>query len=60
MLAAAVNDTDPLPVPVAPAVIVSHGALLVAVHAQPAVVVTATGPPAPPPDAIDALGGAIE
>jgi hypothetical protein len=39
-----------LPVPLDPEVIVIHAALLVAVHAQPAVVVTLTAPvllPAP-------------
>jgi hypothetical protein len=53
------NATDPFPVPLAPDVIVSHAALLVAVHAQPAVVVTATEPL----DAVSGafwLGGAIE
>ena len=34
----------PLPLPVTPAVILSHAALLTAVHAQPAGAVTATGP----------------
>jgi hypothetical protein len=33
-----------LPVPVDPALIVIHGALLVAVHPQPAVIVTVTNP----------------
>jgi hypothetical protein len=47
-LAAIVKLTVPLPLPLAPAVIVSHEALLVAVHAQPAGAVTATGVPAPP------------
>ena len=40
-LAATVNATDPLPLPLAGGVIVIHGAWLVAVHAQPAFVVTA-------------------
>jgi len=47
--AAAVNATVPLPLPVAPDVIVIHGALLLAVHRQPAVVVTFEVPV--PPDA---------
>ena len=40
--------------------IVSHAAPLVAVHAQPVLVVTAIGEPAPPADPIEALPGAIE
>jgi hypothetical protein len=36
------KPTDPLPVPAAPELTVIHGAPLVAVHAQAAVVVTAT------------------
>jgi hypothetical protein len=47
VLAAAVNATVPLPVPLAPPVTVSHAALLVAVHAQPAPAVTPTEPVAP-------------
>ena len=46
---AAANCTSPLPVPLAPDVIVSHGALLVAVQAQPGPVAIATEPE--PPDA---------
>jgi hypothetical protein len=47
-LAATLYDTLPFPVPLAPAVIVIHGALLAAVHAHdPAFAVTATVP-APP------------
>ena len=34
--------TEPLPLPVAPALIVIHGSLLVAVHAHPVPAVTAT------------------
>jgi hypothetical protein len=36
VFAATVKATEPLPLPVAPAVIVSHGSLLDAVHEQPA------------------------
>jgi hypothetical protein len=42
VLAATVNATVPLPLPEAPLVTVIHAALLVAVQAQPLVVVTAT------------------
>jgi hypothetical protein len=42
VLAATVNPTLPLPLPDAPLVTVIHAALLVAVQAQPLVVVTAT------------------
>ena len=48
-LAATLNATIPLPLPVAPDVTVSHEALLVALQAQPAVVDTSIGVPAPPP-----------
>ena len=47
VFAAAVKLTEPLPEPDAPAVIVTHPALLAAVHEQPAVVVTATLPEPP-------------
>ena len=40
VLGATVNLTWPLPVPSAPAVMVIHDVLVVAVHAQPVVVVT--------------------
>jgi hypothetical protein len=40
--AAMLRPTEPLPVPDAPAVTLIHGAPLVAVHAQAAVVVTVT------------------
>ena len=44
-LVATLNPTDPLPVPDAPDVTVSHvGALLVALHVQPAPAVTVTVP----------------
>ena len=48
VLAATLSDTEPLPVPVAPAVTVIQLALLVAVRAHPVVPVTVsdTGPPA--------------
>jgi hypothetical protein len=39
---ATVYDTAPLPVPLEPAVIATHAALLVAVHVQPAPAVTET------------------
>jgi hypothetical protein len=54
VLAAALKLTVPLPVPLAPAVTVSHVALLAAVHAQPVPAVTLTEP-VPPPLATDAL-----
>jgi hypothetical protein len=57
--AAMVKFTVPVPLPEAGALTVSHWALLVAVHAQPAVVVTVTGVPAPPTAPGDWLGGAI-
>ena len=47
--AAAVNDTVPLPVPLFPPVTVIQSALLAAVHAQDAEVVTATVPEPPAP-----------
>jgi len=50
----------PPPVLLAPLVIVSHGALLVAVQVHPAAVVTVTGAPAPPEAAIVVLPGAME
>jgi hypothetical protein len=47
-LAATLNDTTPFALPVAPAVIVIQGALLLAVQLQPAFAITLTvpGPPA--------------
>ena len=45
---ATVNTTFPDPLPLAPAVMVIHGALLVAVHAQLPLELTATEFPAPP------------
>ena len=44
VLAATLKPTEPLPEPLVPEVIVSHDALLLAVHAHPLVVVTATLP----------------
>jgi hypothetical protein len=50
--AATLISTAPSPAPLAPALIVSHGAWLVAVHSQPppASTVSDTGPPAAPTD----------
>ena len=60
VLAATVKLTDPVPVPLAPAVIVIHdGALLTAVHAHVPPVVTVIAVPAPPASTIDSLVGAI-
>jgi hypothetical protein len=50
----------PSSVPLAPAVIVSQGALLVDVHAHVAPVVTVTGAPGPPEAGSETLPGAIE
>src|SRR5574341_283269 len=47
VLAATVNCTVPLPLPLAPLEIVIHAALLIAVHAQPDTVVTLTEPDPP-------------
>jgi hypothetical protein len=52
--AAALNPTVPLPVPVAPAEIVSHAASAVAAHAQPPAAWTSKEPD-PPPAATDAF-----
>jgi hypothetical protein len=46
--AATVNTTEPLPVPLEPAVIAIHDVWLVAAQLHPADVVTLTGAPAPP------------
>jgi hypothetical protein len=46
--AAILNVVDPLPLPLAPPLIVIHPALLVADHAQPVSVVTAADPVAAP------------
>jgi len=56
---AALKLTVPLPEPLAPLVIVSHPALLVAVHAHPLVAVTAVDP-VPPAPGTDWLVGEIE
>src|SRR3712207_3653796 len=55
---ATLNCTSPLPLPLAPDEIVTHGALLVAVHAHPSPAVTPTLP-VPPPDGTDWLCGEI-
>ena len=53
VLAAALNATVPLPLPLAPPVTVSHDVLLLTpVHAQPAGAVTLVEP-VPPPAATD-------
>lgn len=59
VFAVAVNATEPLPVPDAPAVTVSHVTLLVAVHVQPAPTVTAAVPE-PPDEGIVALAGEMD
>ena len=59
-LAVVVKVTDPLPTPADPDVTEIHAALLVDVHAQPAVAVTAIAGPAPPPAPIAAFAGLIE
>jgi hypothetical protein len=53
------NATDPLPVPDAPLVIVTHAAFDAAVHAQPLVVVTVVDP-LPPVASMVWLVGEIE
>src|ERR1700752_3609880 len=58
-LLATVKLTVPVPRPRAPAVMVSHDALLAAVHAHPGLVVTVTGVPAPPAAVADCADGAI-
>ena len=58
LFAAAEKPTDPLPVPVAPDVTVSHALLLTAVHVQVAVAVTFTWPD-PPPAPVFVLVGLI-
>ena len=57
---AALIDTVPFPLPLAPAVIDNHDTLLVAVHAQPEPVVTVTEPVGPPPAAADRVVGLTE
>src|SRR6187455_3746384 len=59
LLAAALNATVPLPLPLAPPVTVSHDVLLLTlVHAHPASDVTPVEP-VPPPAATEPLVGAI-
>jgi hypothetical protein len=60
VLAATVKPREPSPEPLAPLVIVSQDALLVAVHAHPLGAVTATGVPEPPVSAMLWLLGLIE
>jgi hypothetical protein len=60
VLIATMNSTDPLPLPLAPFVTVTHGALLVAVHVHPLAVDTDTGAPEPPAAGTLALVGLIE
>src|SRR5262245_42653141 len=55
-LAATLYRTTPMPLPVAPDVTVSHGALDTAVHPQPVFTVTSVAP-APPSLPIEALPG---
>ena len=57
-LAATLNATGPLPMPLAPEVTVIHAVLLLAVQSQPVPAVTATVP-FPPAAASDASGGPI-
>jgi hypothetical protein len=59
VVAATLNCTSPFPLPLEPDVIVTHGALLVAVQAHPPPAVTVTLP-VPPPDPTDWLCGEIE
>jgi hypothetical protein len=58
-LSATLNDTVPVPVPLAPDLIEIQDTLLTAVHEQPAAAVTATSS-FPPCFPIDRLVGAIE
>jgi hypothetical protein len=60
VLAATLKRTVPLPLPVAPEVIVIHESWLVAVQPQPVPAETATGVPAPPFSLIDCFFGSIE
>jgi hypothetical protein len=60
VFAAVLIDTVPFPLPLAPAVIDNHDTLLVAVHAQPAPVVTVTEPVGPPPATADRVVGFTE
>ena len=60
LLSGAVKPTEPLPVPVAPDVMVIHDTLLRAVQEQCAAVVTVTGLPDPPAAGMAPLVGVIE
>ena len=60
VLAAAVKATVPLPLPLAPAVIVIHCAAEFAVHPQPGGDVTPIGVPAPPVAPTVWLAGVID
>jgi hypothetical protein len=60
VFAVMLNPTVPLPLPLAPDVMLIHDVLLVAVHVQPVVVETLTGLPAPAVAATDSLVGVIE
>ena len=59
VFAAALNPTEPLPLPLAPEVTVIHDAPLLAVHAQPVAEETLKVPD-PPPAATDPLVGLSE
>jgi len=59
-LATNVNATVPLPLPLAPLVIVIHDAAVLAVHAQPVAVVTAIDVPVPAVAGTDWLVGLID
>jgi hypothetical protein len=51
--------TDPSPVPVAPALIVIHAAVLVDVHAQPVAAVTVMVPVPARPETVAAAGAIV-
>jgi hypothetical protein len=57
VFAAASIETVPLPLPLVPAVIVNHDALLAAIHPHPVPAVTVTGPVAPALAATDSVVG---
>ena len=59
VFAATVNATDPLPLPLAPLVIVIQGVAVVAVHAHPVALVTLTDVAGPPAAVGDWLVGLI-
>jgi hypothetical protein len=60
VFAPTVNATDPLPVPLPDEVMVIHGALLAAVHAQPDCVWMSMAVPGPPVAGMFSLEGEIE